>query len=469
MQEVEPSENLAMSVFNRGKNYLKNTLVELYATDSASSPEQSKTKANKEKTNSTIKIKMLLETPVISIPINVDSRVHLVAHLGQIKVKNEEKSDEQAKFKILLSNMSLFSVDSQLEEELLPELSPQDAAEDEEKQQFKRFFCIFYKPSKHQKLIEKTDLIINLDHYPKSSTKNHCIHLNTRVVNNCKINLSKQNLEQIIQTFDNIVYKESVVESMSNSNDLNANTPRKALSSLRRSKSMKDINLNWSYFEKDHFNTPLNGKDVDLAVEIRFKIEKLDIIFLADVERPLQEIAELCFNEYVLNVDKHKEMVTRVKMSLKSLYLVDKLIDEATTTSSHKKSSYLLWTNSNVTGKHTCRTFNGDFTQNLSFSLPDLHKSASSRRFTVTHYRGRKKKPAKKSTATKDILSNMIELTQYYNSQNLLSTSLPSEFMQNYNLRTRRSSEKAKHTYSIIGKLYLSFWKLKNDNNFERK
>ena len=101
MQEVEPSENLAMSVFNRGKNYLKNTLVELYATDSASSPEQSKTKANnKEKTNSTIKIKMLLETPVISIPINVDSRVHLVAHLGQIKVKNEEKSDEQAKFKI---------------------------------------------------------------------------------------------------------------------------------------------------------------------------------------------------------------------------------------------------------------------------------------------------------------------------------------------------------------------------------
>ena len=146
MQEVEPSENLAMSVFNRGKNYLKNTLVELYAADSASSPEQSKTKANKEKTNSTIKIKMLLETPVISIPINVDSRVHLVAHLGQIKVKNEEKSDEQAKFKILLSNMSLFSVDSQLEEELLPELSAQDP-EEEEKQQFKRFFCIFYKPS----------------------------------------------------------------------------------------------------------------------------------------------------------------------------------------------------------------------------------------------------------------------------------------------------------------------------------
>ena len=60
-------------------------------------------------------------------------------------------------------------------------------------------------------------------------------------------------------------------------------------------------------------------------INAKFIIEKLSINFLADVESPCQDIAELCFNEYELSIIKNQKNVKIFDMSLKSLSLIDKL------------------------------------------------------------------------------------------------------------------------------------------------
>lgn len=483
MEEVtEKATNLAMSMLKKGQTYLKNTLAELYKHDAVP-------KAAKEhKSVPSIKIKMLLETPVISIPINISCRNFLVAHLGQIKIKNEtatlleagqkglknEEAADSTKFKILLKDMNLFSVDSKIEEEFVAKqkLLNNLTQSTNSISSFRNNFYIFYKPNKHQNLIENTDVTINLDYLPtfvgSECSKNNklnggCLNLITKITNTCQINLSKQNIEQFIQTLDNIIYVEKknlIAEPKAVEKSPSFLVKRQQKASISQSSSFPD-QLGSTFFDMNHFKSSSDSEsdetshsrfkypNLDLTIRIQFKIEKLGISFLADVDKPLQEIAELCFNQYELNINKEKPMLTSIRMTLKSLYLIDKLIEETkisssaygnTSASSAYGNSYLLWTNSNVAGKHTCKHFNRNFSiESLSFSAPSLNRMANKR------YVGRKyrKKPQK----NKDILNNMFELTHIYNQ---LSTSLPSELSNTFSLRKKSETFKGGKNKIII-------------------
>lgn len=115
MQEVtDKASAIARNMLQKGKLYLKNTLAELYNTTDQPPVEQ-------RPITPSIKINLLLETPIISIPINLNCRNFLVAHLGQIRICNDDGGNgtgvSSSQFKIFLKDMNLFSVDAKLEHE----------------------------------------------------------------------------------------------------------------------------------------------------------------------------------------------------------------------------------------------------------------------------------------------------------------------------------------------------------------
>lgn len=354
--------------------------------------------------------------------------------------------------------MNLFFVDVREEEEFMskkhsskPETSEEPSWE---------FIDIFYTPNKHQTVIDKTDLIVSLVYTPPNRTlgtyisEPGCVSLSTAITNTCRINLSKQGIEQMIQTFDNFVYKTACDEEkletkidLDITSDMITSTPNKKPSLRATSNNYsyyQDGNILWTYFERSGlfkfaslldagsvssllFQQPAN-RAVDVAVEMRLRFERLDILFLADVEQPLQELAELTFNKYELNISKRNSAYTKMRMSLKSIYLVDKLFDEEKMSSSSAKSGsksnhYLLWTASNQYGKHTCKQEAAAAAaavlrsrRMMSMSLPDLSSKTKKRR-----KRGKVKSSGMANAAYFLNKSYMSELS------NQLSTSLPSE------------------------------------------
>lgn len=227
------------------------------------------------------------------------------------------------------------------------------------------------------KLINETDVSMNLDYLPKfqSLKKANSKNINggyLRVIskiNTCQISLSKIQLEQIIKTLDNIVYDDSKAkndESRTSTfnlvddqvfgdmeDDQNSNIKQSIASSdFNESLSFKALYSKFS--EKDE-----DKNSEDLSINVKFKIDKLTINFLADVEKPCQDIAELCFNEYELSILKHEKYVKFFDMTLKSLSLIDRLRLNANKNESKVKmeeefdtdSSYLLKSFTSLKGK----------------------------------------------------------------------------------------------------------------------
>lgn len=295
---------------------------------------------------------------------------------------------------------------------------------------------------------------------PRGETKKNlrggCLNLVAKIINTCRITLSKMNIEQLIQAMDNIVY----VEKKQPPSSANGTAVRMgslpirmehrsrhsttSVSFSRKSFSTKD-ELDFDDFENRFFLDKQSSDEssssscseswpnekqaeqddaesLDLNIETLFKMEKLEISFLAEVERPLEEIAELVFNEYELRISKHEPKLTSVQMSLKSLYLVDKL--ETSRQTNIGDCCYLLWTNANSGEKHTCKNLKRNYlNENLSLSTPCVTNATTSSCYY--HVKSKPHKiPASSSKKNTDIIHNMFELTQFYNQ---LSTSLPSQ------------------------------------------
>jgi vacuolar protein sorting-associated protein 13D len=193
MEDVaDKAANLALEMLKKGQTYLTKTLAELYQQDEEHNGEEKRKSwllndlsgtSNSGAASAQVKdkvvlykIKFLLETPVIAIPIDAkDFSSYFVAHLGQIQVKNvtagEEPNQRQAikhtsrphdttNFHIKLSNMSMFSIETKQE---LDELAKKSITVSNTKA---NFFQIFYKPCKHQSLIDKTTMDMSVSYLP---------------------------------------------------------------------------------------------------------------------------------------------------------------------------------------------------------------------------------------------------------------------------------------------------------------
>lgn len=545
--------NFAKNVLSKGKDYLANSLVDLYQqNDSSASLKlfnsnhsfQVITNNNQNipiNTNlppvitTSFKVHVFLETPVISVPVNSDAEKFLVAHLGQISIRNEPveaaSSTSSTNLKVSLKKMNLFFVDKGAEQDYLvrqkqKQKQQQPAAKSPPIGQ-NDFLDIFYTPNQHQTVIEKTDLHVSLIYTPANRLMSEaaCVSLSTAITNTCRINLSKQGIEQMLQTFDNFVYKTQPVATItqvkSNSettptqqanssiSELITSTPNKkpsipsfGSSNINNNSShtnnhsyYQDGNILWTFFEHGDYFRFSNLLDswqtnVDVAFEMRLRFERLDILFLADVEKPLQDLAELTFNQYELSISKRSAAFTNIRMSLKSIYLVDKLFDgdEKTSTGSantgvpKSSSGYLLWTTSNQqhgnVRRHTCN--NQAFLRANrvnSVSMPDLSSASaasggggrSGGGGGGKRQRKRISKPPKTASRRMPmayLLSNKSYLSEL-GSQ--LSTSLPSELAHVCRETNRHSLENGIFFYFSVIFLFifkLTFQISKNKEDF---
>lgn len=262
--------------------------------------------------------------------------------------------------------MNLFTVDLEKEKNIKTNLTTNLL--NNEQYFIDKNFEIYYKPMYSSKLIDKTDVFMNLDYLPKFQSKlakNVAVKNNSKVnisggylrvisnINTCQITLSKNQLEQFLKTMDNIVYDDSkskVPDFRSASFSFADDNSLPSLPDIGVDDGLLEdtSDLNTSYIDHsyiDHsISTPTftsssfkalyskfseKSEDLksDLSLNVKFKIDKLAISFQADVERPCQDVAELCFNEYELSILKHEKHVKFFDMTLKSLYLLDKLKD----------------------------------------------------------------------------------------------------------------------------------------------
>jgi hypothetical protein len=186
--------------------------------------------------------------------------------------------------------------------------------------------------------------------------------------------MSKPQLDQLIETLNNFIYSEEKQGQSTNSNTCPYN-----ISDLGEAdhsyENMPSLNL---FFKSKHMQEspetkPLNNsnttsesseddlmmKKLDLTINMLFKIEKLIINFLADVEKPNQEVAELELKAFKLAIKKNKKHITTCNMSLMSLNLVDKLIkpsDEKRLIDSYLLTSCFTESCTNENLSHNCKS-----------------------------------------------------------------------------------------------------------------
>lgn len=348
------------------------------------------------------------------------------------EIFNQTISDS-TKFRVDLKSMNLFTVDLEKEKNKKTNLTTNLLSND--KYFIENNFQIYYRPMYSQKLIDETNVSMNLDYLPKfqsnRSSKIPTCHSNgdyLRVISKiktCQITLSKVQLEQIMKTLDNIVYDDSKglkateTTSMMNLSPQSSTTdtldqidpldcedeffqydptPLDQVISTPKfnPSSFKAIYSKFSEKSEDNTKPPLN-------INVKFKIEKLTINLQADVERPCQDVAELCFNEYELSILKHEKYVKFFDMTLQSLSLLDKLqsssgqkaTDEKAKQEIHFNSArnFLLQSftaNRGVNLKHTCQNQRGKkkTTDYLSRSAPNINfvKKKSKRQRYDTYY-----------------------------------------------------------------------------------
>ena len=263
--------------------------------------------------------------------------------------------------------MNLFTIDLEKEKNKKTNLTTNILGN--EKYLIENNFLIYYKPKFSDKLINETDVCMNLDYLPKFQSSSPLKKSNSKNINGgylrviskiniCQISLSKIQLEQIIKTLDNIVYDDSKAKNDDSRRSTFNLADDQVLgfmedyqnSNIKQSIDSSDFNESLSFKALYAKFSDEDKNSEDLSINVKFKIEKLTINFLADVEKPYQDIAELCFNEYELSILKHEKYVKFFDMTLKSLSLVDKLKLSANKNESKLKkeesfeidSSYLL-------------------------------------------------------------------------------------------------------------------------------
>lgn len=213
---TEKAASVALDIVKKGTTYLENTIADIYQ----------KEKQLTQKSN--IKLKILLQTPVIAIPMNNESDLLLIGHLGHITINNNVANNElndkfsmdanisdSTKFEVNLKSVRFFTIDLAKEKNYLKQEYERFKGFKSEihKRVFviENFFQIYYEPKCAAKLIDETDVYLSLDYLPKFSTNSISggyIRALSKI-NFCKLSLSKTQLEQMIKTLDNIVYDES--------------------------------------------------------------------------------------------------------------------------------------------------------------------------------------------------------------------------------------------------------------------
>ncbi len=124
-QLTEKAASLAIDLYNKGKTYIKDTIADIYQQ-----AEEDKFRIRKK---TVLKLKVLLETPVIAIPQCAESSQLIVAHLGNIMISNgnEDNGEVNKKSRSKFSR----SMDENLDK---ADKSDDDSESDLEKEIFDR-------------------------------------------------------------------------------------------------------------------------------------------------------------------------------------------------------------------------------------------------------------------------------------------------------------------------------------------
>ncbi|RNA32522.1 vacuolar sorting-associated 13D isoform X1, partial [Brachionus plicatilis] len=373
MEEVaDKAARLALEMLNKGKTYLKDKLAR--------------------KNSKWIKVKVQLQTPVVGVRLKKTSQ-YFVAHLGKITIENDIKDHSLTKFSIRLSDMTVFSMFL-------------------DRQEIQNLFKLFYNPVKRENLMDKTSIGLSLSYEHKQE---NALLVIQSVIDNCSITLSKLGLEQLVKISDSLVYddKTDEIRCESKSRPIDIKNNFKDSSKFEKNGNCVDKSESLNDYEKifhsisDDQDLEIDGEEsLSIQTDVSFKIERLQMDFLADVEKANQHIAELCFKEFELNISKHYQNLTYVSMTLKSMHLIDKLIKS-------DDKAYLLW--SGTSSKLRPDVFNKQLIENLSFSAPSLGKNMN----FIKYYRR-----SKKIKKNDEFLKNIFEMNKFYQCE---SISLPTE------------------------------------------
>ena len=257
-------------------DHLKNNILDL------NEPLNERTK-KEHKNPHFILIKIQAEDPILVLPSNLNSSKLLWAKLKSINFSNKNDA-ELDNFMLNFIELNLYSIESNKEKSL-------------------NGFRFNYDHSSGLKIIDGADGEITFeystDFYARKNLtdfKNETLHKSSlyfiiNITNTAKVSMSKPQLDQILETIDNLVMPAS------NKNKLEEKTCK--------------------------------PKEAETSVETLFKINKLEFGFLADIENPNQEIALAHFEEFEIWVFKNEKELTSVDISIKSLNVIDKLVKQA--------------------------------------------------------------------------------------------------------------------------------------------
>ena len=309
----EKLTNFAISIYQKGKKLLKNTIADIYKEEEEKEKEE-KEEEKKDQTQKMMNINVNIKTPIIIFPMKLNSTKLFIAHLGHIHVNNNLKNFTN--FLINLQKTSLSTID------LRTELNDNNNKTS--------LFKIYSNPKVYLKLINDTDISIDLN-----TAESDLLAVTIKLENETVIKMCKLQFEQLLQTLDNIFYDEN--SSYSHNGEI---TDSSNNNSSANSSSQTTESVFYSVFS--NINTEL-----DTNIEVKFSIKKLFIEFLADIidekstlkNSEQKQIAELCFDNFELELKKSEQYLTYVDVKLKSLYLIDKL-----TTTKNENCQYLLLT-----------------------------------------------------------------------------------------------------------------------------
>ena len=294
----EKLANFAIRIYQKGKTLLKNTLADIY--DDTSSLSKIEMPNDETSTKAAImNINIHIKTPIIIFPMKLNSTKLFIAHLGHIHVHNNLRSFSN--FLINLQKTSLFTIDLRTE---ITDMSKKTS-----------LFQIYSKPKVYLKLVNDTNISINID-----TAVADLLAVNIKLENESVIKICKLQFEQLLQTLDNIFYDENQTQPSELDESI------KSSSTTQTATPESSHNAFYSVFSN------INS-ELDTNIEIKFAINKLYIEFLADIiddnsmikNNEHKQIAELCFDNFELDIKKSEQYLTYVDVRLKSLYLIDKL------------------------------------------------------------------------------------------------------------------------------------------------
>ncbi|XP_075234181.1 vacuolar protein sorting 13D [Lycorma delicatula] len=294
-------------------------------------------------TRTRIKWKVNLETPVVVLPRSANNTEVLVAHLGHISLSNNftnctspvwgDDNDLAENYNIEIKDMNLFTLNIQHRISQLSSDGPLMRVE-------KLYSCredakpILHDTTIHlnverdtgQVRMKQTEDILLEPNYSEffQAEKQDVLQINGSIITPIKVSLSKEQYEQVIETFLAINSVQTGILAGPQQRTLMDIVEEEAelhtgVSALNLDPTLRARMLIHST------NNQNNVSEHNLALKVSFELPLLTMELIADFGSGEQGLVDLSFKELVVQYDQSQMSEINIQMSLRSLLLEDLL------------------------------------------------------------------------------------------------------------------------------------------------